>query len=417
MGSALPRPVEDRLEEATEAVSLPGAPPDGKVVSDTHEEIPIEPAALVEKADSSSSRETHRDASEGRTDAAASGSGRWIFAAVVLLAVGASIGFFLWRGSGRRVEPAAATARSSARVLEEATPAEVPPLDEGTDIPGEDAAAAVPPGSAQPEQSVPAPASGTGHEAVDSTAGEQGPRAEPPPPRPSPPPSRRREPAEEVRPKPVERVVTPEKSRESVSETVPETRADASQPEVSAPPEGAGRPSGSETKPAAFSGLVASATIPVGPLPGEAGESSPTESASAPEAAPVGSGPIPAPPRPKAERGSLQSIADVDREPVSINRVLPGYTARARAFRHEGTITLTVLVDENGRVEDARVIQGIEGSDLDDAALKAVRKWTFEPAMKDGVPVKVWKTERIAFKLCREPPSRFPSLYTVSTPR
>ena len=37
--------------------------------------------------------------------------------------------------------------------------------------------------------------------------------------------------------------------------------------------------------------------------------------------------------------------------------------------------------------------------DLNDAALRAARTWTYSPATKDGVPVKVWKQEKINFTL------------------
>ena len=32
-------------------------------------------------------------------------------------------------------------------------------------------------------------------------------------------------------------------------------------------------------------------------------------------------------------------------------------------------------------------------------AIRAAKQWRYRPARKDGVPVKVWKTERIVFKL------------------
>ena len=41
----------------------------------------------------------------------------------------------------------------------------------------------------------------------------------------------------------------------------------------------------------------------------------------------------------------------------------------------------------------------IDGANLNDAAVNAAKQWTYRPATKDGVPVKVWKTEQVAFKL------------------
>jgi TonB family protein len=58
-----------------------------------------------------------------------------------------------------------------------------------------------------------------------------------------------------------------------------------------------------------------------------------------------------------------------------------------------------VLVDENGRVLGLRVVKDVEGAAfLTDAARKAVLKWRFEPARKDGVAVRVWRQVRVQFE-------------------
>ncbi|HEY1252716.1 MAG TPA: energy transducer TonB, partial [Thermoanaerobaculia bacterium] len=51
-----------------------------------------------------------------------------------------------------------------------------------------------------------------------------------------------------------------------------------------------------------------------------------------------------------------------------------------------------VQVDENGKVIEARVQQGLPGVDQVNAAvLAAVRNAKFEPATKNGIPVKMWR--------------------------
>ena len=55
-------------------------------------------------------------------------------------------------------------------------------------------------------------------------------------------------------------------------------------------------------------------------------------------------------------------------------------------------------MDETGKVADVQVIQGIPNSDLNDAAAQAARGWSYQPATKEGVPVKVWKFEKINFE-------------------
>jgi protein TonB len=70
----------------------------------------------------------------------------------------------------------------------------------------------------------------------------------------------------------------------------------------------------------------------------------------------------------------------------------------ARRLRQEGTVVLNVLIDENGSVTEVEVIRGVS-EELDGAAIRAVKGWTYKPAKKDGVRVKVWKPEKLAFKL------------------
>lgn len=98
-------------------------------------------------------------------------------------------------------------------------------------------------------------------------------------------------------------------------------------------------------------------------------------------------------------RGELANYDELDSPPASLHRALPAYTSRARELRQQGSIFLNVLVDENGKVKDVQVIQGIPDSDLNTAAENAARAWRYAPPTQGGVPVKVWKFEKINFAL------------------
>lgn len=100
---------------------------------------------------------------------------------------------------------------------------------------------------------------------------------------------------------------------------------------------------------------------------------------------------------PQTAPGSLVSLDDVDSPPQAVLRRLPSYTAQARLLRQRGTVVLKVLVDEEGRVSEVDAVQRIPGSDLNDAAVAAAKSWTYQPATKGGVPVKVWIVERVSF--------------------
>lgn len=49
---------------------------------------------------------------------------------------------------------------------------------------------------------------------------------------------------------------------------------------------------------------------------------------------------------------------------------------------------MVVTISESGTVRDAQVLKGVE-KEVDRFAMKAVRKWKFDPAKKDGRPVAV----------------------------
>jgi TonB family protein len=47
-----------------------------------------------------------------------------------------------------------------------------------------------------------------------------------------------------------------------------------------------------------------------------------------------------------------------------------------------GTVTLTVVVEDDGRVSEAKVLKSIPS--LDEPSVRAARQWRFEPARLDG---------------------------------
>ncbi|MEP7052415.1 MAG: TonB family protein [Pseudomonadota bacterium] len=65
----------------------------------------------------------------------------------------------------------------------------------------------------------------------------------------------------------------------------------------------------------------------------------------------------------------------------------PVYPADALASGLGGTVELELTVDESGRVLEARVVQPA-GHGFDEAALAAVKAWTFEPARQGGKPIR-----------------------------
>src|SRR6202049_2099337 len=76
----------------------------------------------------------------------------------------------------------------------------------------------------------------------------------------------------------------------------------------------------------------------------------------------------------------------------------PEYTEQARIAKTQGTCILWLIVDDQGRPRDIRVVHGL-GFGLDAKAIEAVKQWKFQPAMKDGRPVNVQISVEVGFRL------------------
>jgi protein TonB len=96
--------------------------------------------------------------------------------------------------------------------------------------------------------------------------------------------------------------------------------------------------------------------------------------------------------------GSFVELRDVDKAPVPVSRPAPTYPPGARQMRREGEVELRLLIDARGEVAAVERLTGGK-SDLSAAAERAVRRWRYQPAMKDGVQVQTKIVEKIAFKL------------------
>jgi periplasmic protein TonB len=84
--------------------------------------------------------------------------------------------------------------------------------------------------------------------------------------------------------------------------------------------------------------------------------------------------------------------------PQAISTPDPEYTEEARNAKTQGTCVLWLIVDDQGRPRDIRVIRGL-GFGLDTKAIEAVKQWRFQPAMKDGHPVNVQISVEVGFRL------------------
>jgi TonB family protein len=110
--------------------------------------------------------------------------------------------------------------------------------------------------------------------------------------------------------------------------------------------------------------------------------------------------PAAAPETPRTREGDLVTSGSEDVSARMTRRASVPYPPMARIQRVEGTVLISALISETGKVLEAKVLRPINRPvGLNEAALQIVRNSSFSPPMKDGVRVKSWTTVPVDFKL------------------
>ncbi|WP_082638362.1 energy transducer TonB [Pseudomonas trivialis] len=84
-----------------------------------------------------------------------------------------------------------------------------------------------------------------------------------------------------------------------------------------------------------------------------------------------------------------------------LNNPAPTYPPAAARRHQEGTAQLRVHVMPNGRPDTVEIASSSGSPALDEAALAAVRQWTFIPAKRGDTAIDGWVTVPLEFKLSR----------------
>jgi protein TonB len=95
--------------------------------------------------------------------------------------------------------------------------------------------------------------------------------------------------------------------------------------------------------------------------------------------------------------GPLRVGGDVS-APVAISQVPPAYPMMARSSRVEGEVVLEAVIRRDGTVGDIKVVRGLRMG-CTEAAIDALKRWRFRPGERNGVPVDVYYTLTVGFKL------------------
>ncbi len=96
--------------------------------------------------------------------------------------------------------------------------------------------------------------------------------------------------------------------------------------------------------------------------------------------------------------GGVYAVGNGVTQPSLISKVDPEYSEEARKAKYNGTVTLSIVVNTDGKAEEIKVTKSI-GMGLDEKAIEAVQKWKFKPGMKSGVAVKTRAVVEVNFRL------------------
>ena len=89
---------------------------------------------------------------------------------------------------------------------------------------------------------------------------------------------------------------------------------------------------------------------------------------------------------------------DIQR-PKGLSTPTPTYPDTARADKAQGLVIMDCVIDEQGRVTQADIIQSSGREDFDKSARDTVRTWSFQPATLKGKPLAVTYTLTVNFQL------------------
>jgi len=142
------------------------------------------------------------------------------------------------------------------------------------------------------------------------------------------------------------------------------------------------------TRPPVASALPAASTAATEPVAKEAVAKVPVATA-LPVAPPTAAAPDVTPVRVAIASSALAASI--------LTRTPPKYPAEARANQIHGDVVLRAIIDKEGKISEVHALSGDDV--LAQAAVDAVRTWTYKPILSEGEPIEVETTITITFSL------------------
>lgn len=95
----------------------------------------------------------------------------------------------------------------------------------------------------------------------------------------------------------------------------------------------------------------------------------------------------------------IAGIKDVDQPPELLRFIQPKMPIAGRKYKAGGRVLLRLIVEADGNVSQAEVLEAKPENVFDMSAMTAARKWRFKPAILAGKAVKVFVDVPINFKV------------------
>ena len=86
-------------------------------------------------------------------------------------------------------------------------------------------------------------------------------------------------------------------------------------------------------------------------------------------------------------------------EAQGLHNKAPLYPQLSRKKKEQGTVLLLILVKADGTVGEIKLKTSSGYARLDQAARQAVKRWQFQPALKEGQPIDFWYELPLKFSL------------------
>lgn len=90
-----------------------------------------------------------------------------------------------------------------------------------------------------------------------------------------------------------------------------------------------------------------------------------------------------------AEKDAIDTVAELSRvltPAKQIERTSPRYPQFERRQRKQAWVRITYCIDESGSTQNVSVLDSVGNAKFDNAAIKTVKQWKFEPALINGEP-------------------------------